>query len=257
MSAPHSPSLNLLPVLTVATSITAMLVAVLTAGVVAPTLLVSWRIIELMLGNLLVCGSLGLLAGLLTLVLVPRALWLRVLVAVPLGAIHGALWFSVVARTFASQVADVASALLLGWVLSGISGLVVGLALLPARVSHDRLTHPTVVGIAIGLLLMVANGSFVSVCLLGFLLDDGTVLHTVPHPTAPITALVVSDSCGATCRCTVRVDLKAEHRYVRDVYRGTGCDAEAFWQSPVLLHIQDNDGGKLDMDIRSLGLSVP
>lgn len=256
---PASPSLSprLLPVITLATISASLLVAVLTAQLIEPTLLHGWRLVKLVLGSVIVSSSLGLLPILLALRLTRWPLWLRTVLAVQLGSAHGALWLIWAEPIFATHLSEVAAQLLPVWVLSGVGGLVVGLVLVPALPNHARLTGPMVVGCSTALLLGVATCSLLLACLLLFLFSDGTTLHILPHPTAPITALVVSDSCGATCRCTVRVDLKAEHRSVREVYRGRDCDAEASWQSPVLLYIQDNDGEKLDLDIRTLGLSVP
>jgi hypothetical protein len=165
------------------------------------------------------------------------------------------MWAS---RTFESRLAEVALPLLPVWMLSGAGGLVIGLVLIPAAARRAPLAHTAVVTLCSAILLALAGPGFVAQCLLGVILDDGVVQHTVPHPKAPIIALVIRDDCGATCGCHMRVDLKTDHRYVREVYRGPrACDAEASWQSPVLLHIQDDDGGVRDLDIGSLGLSEP
>jgi hypothetical protein len=245
-------------VIALATIIASTLVAVLAAWVVEPIPLDTWPTITLVLGSLLTDGSLGLLAGLLALLVLRWLFWLRAAVAIPLGAAHHYLWLMWASRTFESRLAEVALPLLPVWMLSGAGGLVVGLVLIPGAARRARLTHTAVVTLCSTILLALAGPAFVAQCLLGVILDDGIVQHTVPHPKAPITALVIRDDCGATCGCHMRVDLKTDHHYLREVYRGPrACDAEVSWQSPVLLHIQDDDGGERDLDIRTLGLSVP
>lgn len=89
-------------------------------------------------------------------------------------------------------------------------------------------------------------------------LGRGATLHVAPPPSAPITALVIEDDCGATCECHMQVDLKTDRQYFREVYRRwKACDAEVSWRSPLLLHILDDDGGERDLDIRSWGLAAP
>jgi len=145
---PASPNLSprLLPVISLATIISSMLVAVLTARAVEPTLLRIWNIIEFVLGNLLVSGTLGLLVGLLALWVMRWPLWLRIIVTVLLGTIHGTLWHSVVASIFEARLANVLVPLPV-WVLSGVGGLVVGLVLIPTlavRCLTLLITRPSV-----------------------------------------------------------------------------------------------------------------
>ncbi len=84
----------------------------------------------------------------------------------------------------------------------------------------------------------------------------GVVLHTVVSPDAQITALVVSDDCGATCSCRVRVDVQTSDRLFEAVYRSyRACDATVTWRSPTELDVRDDVGGQQHLDLRSLGIT--
>ncbi len=84
----------------------------------------------------------------------------------------------------------------------------------------------------------------------------GVVLRTVVSPDTQISALVVSDDCGATCSCRVRVDVKTSDRLFEEVYRSyRACDATVRWLSPTELDVRDDVGGHQRLNLRSLGIT--
>ena len=107
--------------------------------------------------------------------------------------------------------------------------------------------------LVVGLLCPQIIGGIV----LGMLMASGeSALHSVVSLDNQITALVISDSCGATCGCTVRVDLKTDDQYLEEVWRGIEvCDATVTWLSPTELYILDDNDQRARIDARSLGLS--
>jgi hypothetical protein len=81
------------------------------------------------------------------------------------------------------------------------------------------------------------------------------VEETTHSPDQRVTALVISDDCGATCSCSLRVDLKTEQRYVREVYRNDACKAWITWQSRTRFRIEADNGGDQQLDIAAFGLA--
>jgi hypothetical protein len=69
-------------------------------------------------------------------------------------------------------------------------------------------------------------------------------------------ALVMSDSCGATCKCAVRVDVKAANSYQKQIWRGLdACDATVTWLNNAKLNIVDDNGKQTQIDLKMNGLS--
>jgi hypothetical protein len=57
-----------------------------------------------------------------------------------------------------------------------------------------------------------------------------TILHSAASPNQTMEAYLISDGCGATCDCTVRLDIQTESAYHRSVWRGIDiCDASITW----------------------------
>ncbi len=123
----------------------------------------------------------------------------------------------------------------------------------------------SLLGYTISLLGVVACAIFVcpfvlqiagGICL-GILMSSGeSIVHSIPGPDNQITALVVSDSCGVTCGCTVRVDLTTDDQHVEEIWRGIDvCDATVTWLSATELNIVDDKEQQTQIDIRVLGLS--
>lgn len=83
-----------------------------------------------------------------------------------------------------------------------------------------------------------------------------SVNHSVVSPDNQITALVISDGCGATCGCTIRVDLKTNKKRIEEVWRGIDvCDATIIWLSPTDFYVLDDEGQRTQINVRTLGLS--
>jgi hypothetical protein len=119
---------------------------------------------------------------------------------------------------------------IIGWV--GLSGCLLGLGLLCPQI---------IGGIVLGLLM--ASGE--------------SVVHSAVSPDNQITALVISDSCGATCGCTVRVDLKTDDQYFETVWRGIDvCDATVTWLNPTEFYVLDDRGQWTQLNVQMLGLPL-
>ena len=92
---------------------------------------------------------------------------------------------------------------------------------------------------------------------LGILMSSGeSELHSVANSSNQIIALAISDGCGATCGCTVRVDVKTDDQYVKEVWRGIDiCDITITWLTAAEFTISANGEQQAQIDVRSLGLS--
>ncbi len=124
---------------------------------------------------------------------------------------------------------------------------------------RPTLVPMTAMVVVVGLIVSVGCVSFwatVGMSLITWGSGDGVVLHTVVSPDNHINALVVSDDCGATCSCQVRVDIQISDRLFREVYRSyRACDATVTWRSPTELVVRDDGGGQERLDLRSLGIT--
>ncbi|MEW5958219.1 MAG: hypothetical protein AB1801_10875 [Chloroflexota bacterium] len=127
-----------------------------------------------------------------------------------------------------------------------------------SRIFREVGTIIILLGLAVGVLLacsfvlQIMGGIF-----LGVLMSSGeTVLHSTPSPDNKITALVISDGCGITCGCTVRVDLKKNDQYIEDIWRGIDvCEATVIWLSPTEFNILDDNNQSTRIDVHTVGLS--
>jgi len=258
MRSSRSHILRALPSIALLTIVAAFLVAALIGWLAGLTHQYFWDAVGFLLGTLVVSSSLAILACGITLLFARHPRWAIAITAIPLGAVHGYLWAINIYHAFEAMLANFTVPLMLAWMISGMSGLIVGVALIPARAGSSISTRRITIGVSLGILAVVGSCSLVSACLLFFVLDDGkgVTQHVVQHPVSRVTALVIRDDCGATCGCEIRVDLKTDERYLREVYRSwTACAAEATWQSPTELHIIDDDGHEQYIDMHSLGLA--
>jgi hypothetical protein len=206
----------------------------------------------LLLGTIAVIASLVVVAWLCSSV----CPWpVVLLLAVPLGALHGFVWARVIENALVSVLANFAIPLGPVWIVASICGLVgAGLIqlVLPHRISTSRLT---IIGVSALLISFFGPGLLLASCMWGLLLDDGVVEETTHSPDQRVTALVIGDDCGATCSCSLRVDLKTEQRYVREVYRSDACEAWITWQSQTRFRIEDDNGGDQQIDMATFGLA--
>ena len=136
----------------------------------------------------------------------------------------------------------------------------------PGRSSSSSTSHIIrQIGITIGLLGLTACGLIILIFVpqiiggifLGILMSSGeSVLHTNASPNDQITAIVVSGSCGITCGCTVRVDLRTDDQYIKDIWRGNDvCDATITWISDREFYILYNKNQQTRIDVHTLGLT--
>ncbi|MBN1991318.1 MAG: hypothetical protein JW953_01335 [Anaerolineae bacterium] len=113
-------------------------------------------------------------------------------------------------------------------------------------------------GLAVcGLVIWIFVLQIVGGIFLGILMASGeSVLHITASPDDQITAIIVSDGCGITCRCTVRVDLKTKDQYLENIWRGNDvCDATVTWISDREFYILDDKNQQTRIDVRALGLT--
>ena len=89
---------------------------------------------------------------------------------------------------------------------------------------------------------------------MGILMSMGeSVNQTVPSPAGDMAVLVVSDGCGATCACTVRIDLRTTERYFKEIYRVVdSCDVTVTWLDSTTFRIVDRSGVETVIDLRAL-----
>jgi hypothetical protein len=118
----------------------------------------------------------------------------------------------------------------------------------------ERIVAPFAVGVTSITCQFVVIWSCVS-AILAPLLQNGTVLHTIKNPSGQIAAVVISDGCGITCGCTIRVDLQTPKQYYKEVLRRVDvCDADIVWMSDTTFEISSYDQGYERFDIGSLGI---
>jgi hypothetical protein len=81
--------------------------------------------------------------------------------------------------------------------------------------------------------------------------------HSFISSDSKITALVIRDDCGATCSCKMRVDLKSDSQYLKEIFRDTeACDAVITWLDAEHLKIETDFGKQVLIDINTLGLKI-
>lgn len=90
---------------------------------------------------------------------------------------------------------------------------------------------------------------------LGILMSSGgdTILHSDPNPNNTIIVHVVSDSCGATCDCSTRIDITFGQETKEGVYRvHDACDLEIKWLDEYRFEVIDKWGETVVLDARDL-----
>lgn len=86
--------------------------------------------------------------------------------------------------------------------------------------------------------------------------DSEVLQHSVPSPDNTISALVISDDCGATCGCRMRVDLQSGDQYLKEVFRDEeACDASITWQDAEHFEVQTDSGKSTVIDVNVWGLA--
>jgi len=175
-------------------------------------------------------------------------------VALLLALRHGLLWSWALWALFAPIMAGFQISFALPWILSSLCGVLAVPTIYPPI--QGRLVQ-YLHGDSISLLVLFGIFALFSSCALAIMLwlGDGVIQQRVLNPNQRITALVIRDDCGATCRCEVRVDLKTQTDYRREVYRSySACDATIVWQNASELDIWDDDGRHQHVNIQALGL---
>jgi hypothetical protein len=247
--------LQSLPMLAVSTAFIGMTSALLTAWFYGLGQQYGGDIAGVLLGTIFVIASVVVVACFLAF----GNLWwprpIAVLVAFPLGAFHGYVWAVVASKWLEPVLANFTFPLGPPWIVGSICALL-GAATLPAMLPHKLLrSQITLVGASALLLAFFGPGLLLASCMLALLLDDGVVQASAQSPDKRVTALVIRDDCGATCSCTIRVDLKSAQRYVREIYRSDACDGTVTWQNATQFRVRDDDGGQQQFDTRMFGLS--
>lgn len=175
-------------------------------------------------------------------------------VALLLGLLHGFLWSWGLWSLFAPILAGYRISFALPWMMSSLCGVLTVPAVCPPI--QGRLVQH-LHGDSLSLLVFFGIFAVFSSCGLVLMLSlgDGATQQRVVSPDQRITALVIRDDCGATCGCEMRVDLKSQTDYRREVYRSySACDATIVWQNPSELDIWDDDGRHQHVNVQALGL---
>lgn len=198
----------------------------------------SWDVVGFVLGTCVVMGSLALLACSTILWAHQGSRCLVGCIAVALGLLHGYAWSAITTSQLEVTVANFAIPFAPPWMAGSSCGFLVAAAI-QRHVAHRRMVSAgPVIGSSLLLVVVFCPGLLLASCMLTLLQDDGVTQHVVPRPDGQWTAYVIRDDCGATCGCTVRVDIRTDRRYVREVFRsGTDCDAVVTWQSPHIIAV--------------------
>ena len=255
---PHRSPLVLLqslPMLALSTTPIGMTSALLTAWFYGLGEQYGGDIAGVLLGTIAVIASVVVVACVLAL----AGLWwprpIAILVAFPLGGLNGYVWTELASRWFEPVLANFTFPLGPPWIVGSICGLL-GAAALPTILPRKLMSSQiTLVGSSALLLAFFGPGLLLAACMFALLLDDGLVQYSARSPDQRITALVIGDDCGATCSCSIRVDLKTDQRYIREVYRSDACDGTVTWLSATQFDIRDDDGGQQQLDTRMFGLT--
>jgi len=240
------------PITAFGTTFAGMLSALLTAWCYGLGDQYGWDILGFVLGTIAVVDSLVVVAWMCSSFLP----WpLIFLIAWPVGALHGLVWAGLVGSGLQPVLANFTVPLHIPWIIGSIGGLV-GAALVQPFRPYSITTHPiTLISLSALLIAFFGPGLVLASCLLALLLDDGVVEEATRSPDRRVTALVIGDDCGATCSCSLRVDLKTDQRYVREVYRSDACAAWVTWQDQTHFRIEDDDGGDQQVDLHTFGLA--
>jgi hypothetical protein len=87
-------------------------------------------------------------------------------------------------------------------------------------------------GLLIGSVCIFFSFPIIGGLILGMGMASGgdTVLHSDPNAENTIIVQVVSDGCGATCKCTTRLDIIHNQEPKEGIYRvNDACDVEIKW----------------------------
>ncbi len=85
---------------------------------------------------------------------------------------------------------------------------------------------------------------------------NDVVQHSVSSPDNKVIALVISDNCGATCGCRIRVDLQTGDNIRKEVFRDEkSCDASVVWLDDNRFEVQPDSGKSMVIDVNTLGLA--
>ena len=247
--------LHVLPANLFVTTLTSMITAMIIAWSYGLQQRYPALIIDVIFGTIVVVASLAVLASLIALA---GMLWhckLGLLIALPLGIIHGASWSMLVTMWYRSIVSDFALPISYAWIGASICGLFASALSLCSSSEKLITSRITTVGLMSLLIGFFGPGLLLASCLTLFLLDDATPFDQVSNPDHRITALLIADDCGATCSCEIRVDLETDQQYVREVYRTEACDLWATWQSTSRLQLKDDRGKEAQINVQDFGIT--
>ena len=88
-----------------------------------------------------------------------------------------------------------------------------------------------IIGLLISAACLYFGGPIAGGIFLGIMMSSGeSILHSDINPENTITVNVISDSCGATCDCTTRLDISWNKVVKKEIYRvNDACDLEIKW----------------------------
>ncbi|MEO8611623.1 MAG: DUF5412 family protein [Chloroflexota bacterium] len=105
----------------------------------------------------------------------------------------------------------------------------------------------------------ILAGGVVYVAFIAFAVSNSkndVVQHSVSSPDNKVIALVISDNCGATCGCRIRVDLQTGDNIRKEVFRDEkSCDASVVWLDDNRFEVQPDSGKSMVIDVNTLGLA--